>query len=214
MALYTITLRELCETFGRDYVESIFKRYNIEDFLTQDEIDVINQRGTWNKDKLARKIVDHYYMHEIGQETPALFEHYVKVAMQEIMEEKLPIIYSISIAYDPLVNVDFTEEYRGNSKSDATSNGNGISLNSDTPQGKITKTDILSGKYVSQTSGSESTTSGTSQDQNQYTKSVKGNSGVSATAQKMIQQYRDNIIMVDRDIINDLGSLFHGMMMV
>jgi hypothetical protein len=33
---------------------------------------------------------------------------------------------------------------------------------------------------------------------------------VSATAQKMIQQYRENIIMIDRDIIKDLASLFMG----
>ena len=41
-----------------------------------------------------------------------------------------------------------------------------------------------------------------------YVKRVKGNSGVSATAQKMVQQYRDNIIMINRDIIKDMNILF------
>lgn len=214
MARFTLSLREMCETFGREYVESIFKRYELSDYLTASEINTIEKRGTWNKDKLARKIVDHFYMHEIGQETPALFEHYAKVAMQEIMEEKLPIIYSLSIEYDPLVNVDFTESYKGSSKSEAKSKSDGISLNSDTPQGRVKKSDILAGNYASQTSGSEANSEGTSDDSNEYTKTTKGNSGVSATAQALLRQYRENIIMVDRDIIEDLAQLFHGMMML
>lgn len=214
MARFTLSLREMCETFGREYVESIFKRYDLSDYLTADEIETINKRGTWTKDKLARKIVDHFYMHEIGQETPALFEHYAKVAMQEIMEEKLPVIYSISIKYDPLVNVDFTESYKGSSKSEAKSKSDGISLNSDTPQGRVKKSDILAGNYASQTSGSEANSEGTSDDSNEYIKTTKGNSGVSATAQALLRQYRENIVMVDRDIIEDLAQLFHGMMML
>lgn len=214
MARFTLSLREMCETFGREYVESIFKRYELSDYLTASEINTIEKRGTWNKDKLARKIVDHFYMHEIGQETPALFEHYAKVAMQEIMEEKLPIIYSLSIEYDPLVNVDFTESYKGSSKSEAKSKSDGISLNSDTPQGRVKKSDILAGNYASQTSGSEANSEGTSDDSNEYIKTTKGNSGVSATAQALLRQYRENIIMVDRDIIEDLAQLFHGMMMI
>lgn len=214
MARFTLSLREMCETFGREYVESIFKRYELSDYLTASEIATIEKRGTWNKDKLSRKIVDHFYMHEIGQETPALFEHYAKVAMQEIMEEKLPIIYSLSIEYDPLVNVDFTESYKGSSKSEAKSKSDGISLNSDTPQGRVKKSDILAGNYASQTSGSEANSEGTSDDSNEYTKTTKGNSGVSATAQALLRQYRENIIMVDRDIIEDLAQLFHGMMML
>ena len=214
MARFTLSLREMCETFGREYVESIFKRYELSDYLTASEINTIEKRGTWNKDKLARKIVDHFYMHEIGQETPALFEHYAKVAMQEIMEEKLPIIYSLSIEYDPLVNVDFTESYKGSSKSEAKSKSDGISLNSDTPQGRVKKSDILAGNYASQTSGSEANSEGTSDDSNEYIKTTKGNSGVSATAQALLRQYRENIIMVDRDIIEDLAQLFQGMMMI
>ena len=44
-----------------------------------------------------------------------------------------------------------------------------------------------------------------------YTKRVKGNSGVSATAQKMIAQYRDNIRAIDREIIEKLDILFMGL---
>ena len=210
MARYSIELRALIETFGRDEVKSWFMDYNINDYLTQDEIDVINQRGTWSKERLAELILDHYYIHEIGFETPALFKHYANVAMREIMEEKLPLIYSAAIKYDPLVNVDFTENYDAVNNATSTSRGNGLTINSDTPQGKISKNKILSGDYASNTSANENENQGKNDETQHYTKTTKGNSGVSATAQKMIQQYRENIIMINRDIVTDLAKLFMG----
>lgn len=212
MAIFTFSMRELCEAFGRDEIKKWFMDYELTDYLTQEEIDVITARGTWSKEKLAEKIIDHYYMHESGQETPALFKHYAKVAMQEIMESKLPLIYSASIEYDPLVNVDVTETYEGNNNTKTQNSGDGSTRNSDTPQGNVSKADILSGDYVSSTSGNEYNGQGQSDEKQQYTKTTKGNSGVSATAQKMIEQYRQNIIMIDRDIINDLASIFHGVL--
>lgn len=212
MAIFTFSVRELCEAFGRDEIKSWFMDYELSDYLTQDEIDTINARGTWSKEKLAEKILDHYYMHESGQETPALFKHYAKVAMQEIMESKLPLIYSASIEYDPLVNVDVTETYQGKNNTQTQNSGDGSTRNSDTPQGNVSKASILSGDYVSSTSGNEYSGRGQSDENQQYTKTTKGNSGVSATAQKMIEQYRQNIIMIDRDIIKDLASIFHGVL--
>ena len=128
------------------------------------------------------------------------------------MEEKLPLIYSASIKYDPLVNVDFTETYSGKSSGASNSKSDGINIHSDTPQSRVTKADILGGEYASSTDGNELNDSNTSNGTEDYTKTMRGNSGVSATAQKMVQQYRENIIMIDRDIIKDLGKLFIGIL--
>jgi hypothetical protein len=228
-SVYTLQLRQLITggLYTRDEVEGWFKDYELTDYLTDEEIAVITERGTWSKDKLARKIVDHYYMREIGLETPALFEHYAKVLMRELMEEKLPLIYSAAIKYDPLVNVDYSEQFNaersteGASSSSGTSNGNtsGLTVQSDTPQGQINKNEILAGKYASSTGASEAedrsetsgNTSSTETGNESYTKRIKGNSGVSATAQKMVEQYRENIIAIDRDIIEECNSLFMGL---
>ena len=70
---------------------------------------------------------------------------------------------------------------------------------------------ILNGDYASNTSGNQVEDSTNTSGNQSYSKSVKGNSGVSATAQKMIQQYRQNIIMINRDIIKDLSTLFIGL---
>ena len=54
-------------------------------------------------------------------------------------------------------------------------------------------------------------TNTTSQSIEQSSKTTKGNSGVSATAQKMIEQYRDNIRAINREIIEKLNDLFMGL---
>ena len=215
MSKYTIELRKVCDLYGRSEVESWFKDYNLSYYLRPDEIESIENAGIWTKDRLATKIVDHYYMRELGLETPALFKHYAKVYMQEIMERKLPLIYSTSIKYDPLVNVDYTETYDRDieTSGNSSNNASGLSVSSDTPQGQIQKSAILAGAYASATGASE--TESSSQDNNQtnenYVKKVKGNSGVSATAQKMILQYRENIIAIDEQIIEELDKLIMGL---
>lgn len=211
MARYTAELRELIWTFGEDEVISWFTDYDLHDYLTDEEIAVINERGTWSKEKLAKRIIEHYFTREISQETAGEFKLHAKVAMQEIMEEKLPLIYSASIKYDPLVNVDYTETYQGENEGNSTSNSSGLVVNSDTPQGQVNKNDILEGTYASNTSGNQVDDSTNTSGNQSYTKQVKGNSGVSATAQKMIQQYRQNIVMINRDIIKDLSTLFIGL---
>ena len=231
MATYTIRLRNVCDIYGREEVENWFKSYDITEYLTQKQIDSIEQAGLWNKDKLAKKIVDHYFMNEIGFETPALFSHYAKVTMQEIMEDYLPVIYSNSIEFDPLVNVDFTEtfereiegtaENNGKSNSNSTSNGSGLNINNNTPQTNISKQKLENGIYASSVGQSdteskiqdETTTenSGSSNSKEISKRHQKGNSGVTATAQALIKQYRETIRAVDREIIENLGSLFMGL---
>ena len=218
MAKYTMELRELFTPikynpplYTREQVEGFFKDYQLTEFLTQDQIDVIEETGIWSKDRLARKIVDHYYMRELGQETIGLWKHYVKVTMQELMEEYLPLIYSSAIEYDPLVNVDYTETFERTASNSGSANSSGLGVASDTPQGRITKANILAGNYASSTSASENETESESGSEEEYTKRVKGNSGVSATAQKMIEQYRNNIRAIDREIIEKLEPLFMGL---
>lgn len=113
MSNFTTTLRNICESEEgkKQEVLNLFQSYELSDFLTQKQIDIINTAGLWNKEKLAKLIVDEYYFREIGFETYGLFCHFAKLEMQKLMEYYLPFIYSMSIEYDPLVNVDFTETF-------------------------------------------------------------------------------------------------------
>ena len=229
MSNITITLYDIINNFyTREEVESWFTDYELSDYLTEEQIALINKHGVWNKQKLARKIVDHYLMNEIGVETIALFKLRAKVKMQEIMEEKLPAIYTQYLEYDPLSNVDYIETYTrqingdtsntGTSNSDSNSNTSGLNVSSNTPQGQISKETVLRGDYASSTSASESesnisdttTTSntGVSHTTETYTHEMKGDNGVIITNQRLVKEFRENIIGIDREIINELSSLF------
>ena len=219
MSKYTMEIRELVSTFTREGVKDWFKDYELSEYLTPEEIAVIEEKGVWNKDQLAERIIDHYYTREIGTDAIGQFILFVKDKMHEIMETYAPIIYSSSIKYDPLVNVNFSETYSGTSNASSTSatnsNGTGLVISSDTPQGQINKNDILSGKYASSTTANENDSnvngSTDSNGREEYVKTTKGNSGVSATSQAMIKQYRDVIRAVNTEIIYELEPLFMGL---
>ena len=111
MAKYTMELRTVIMYEGRETVENWFKDYCINNYLRDYEVETILNANIWNKDRLASKIVDHYFMREIGYETIGMFKHYAKVYMQEIMERYLPLIYSNCIEYNPLVNVEIYKSF-------------------------------------------------------------------------------------------------------
>lgn len=225
MSRYTTELRYIYTTKPNEVIET-FSSYELTDYLTHAQINALESAGKWSKNKLAHKIIDNYYFREIGFETWGMFKHYTLIEMQKIMEHYLPLLYSRDIEYDPLVNVDYTETYsssssgnntsKGSSSSDALSNSTGNTKFSDTPS--VGLVNVKEGRYLTNANFSETgtNTSGSSSSQNTsnssdtqtYTKNIKGNSGVSATAQKMIEQFRDNIIAIDAKIIESLNPLF------
>ena len=231
MATYTIELRKLIDIYGRDEIENWFKNYDLEHYLTPEQIEQIEKFGVWSKDRLAGKIVDHYFMREIGFETPELFKHYAKVTMQEIMERYLPKIYSNFLEYDPLSNVDFTETYtreisgesssEGSSTSSSTQNAEGFNIINNTPQKKITKQDLETGAYASQINQSDTETgienetstenAGSSTTTETFTRHEEGDNGVIITNQRLVKEYREIIVAIDEEIINELASLFMGL---
>ena len=219
MAKYTMEIRELISTFGKDEVKDWFKKYELEDYLTKDEIEVIEARGTWDKDKLADRIITHFFTREIGSDAIGQWMLFVEDKMKEIMETYAPLIYSASIKYDPLVNVNYSETYSGTNNSNASSQskatGSGLTVNSDTPQGQISKSAILNGDYASSTGANENENNiedtNASQSAQDYIKTIKGNSGVSATSQAMIKQYRDVIRAINTEIVYELEPLFMGL---
>lgn len=221
---FNFTIRKLCLMYTRSEVENWFKQYNLEDFLLKSQIQVIQNADLWSKDKLATRIVDFYYMREIGLETVALFKHYAKIRMNEIMEQKLPLIYSSSIEYDPLKNMDYTEELtreaqnKGNASSNSNSNitNNDFTFNSDLTQGELLLDEVKLGKYGSTATNSEAnansndnTNTNSENFGNEHTVNhVTGNRGVLDTPAKMIRFYRDNIITINKDIIHELSDIF------
>ena len=227
MATYTMELRKVIDYYGREEVESWFSSYELSDFLTPEQIAQINKYNVWTKEKLAKQIVDHYYMREIGFETPALFAHYAKVTMNELMGSYLLKIYTQFLEYDPLSSVDYTEEYtreiegnsEGSSNSNSKNSAEGFNINQDTPQQKITKQNLNSGIYASSTNQSETSsqiqdstnTEASSKTIEKYTHSMKGDNGVIVTNQYLVREFRELATNFNLEIINDLNKLFMGL---
>ena len=219
MSKYTMELREIVSTFGEDEVKGWFSKYELSDFLTPEQIQVIEEKGVWSKEQLNDRIIKHFYTREICTDAIGQWMLFIEDKMNEIMETYAPLIYTASIKFDPLVNVDFTETYTGETTGDnnSTSNstGTGLTVNSDTPQGHISKSGILSGDYASSTGANETenniTDSSQSKGTESYSKTTRGNSGVSATAQKMIEQTRDIIRALNTEIVYELEPLFMGL---
>lgn len=227
MATYTMELRKVIDIYGREEVEKWFSSYELSDFLTPEQIAQIQKYNVWTKEKLAKQIVDHYYMREIGFETPALFAHYAKVTMNELMGSYLLKIYTQFLEYDPLSSVDYTEEYtreiegnsEGSSNSNSKNSAEGFNINNDTPQKRITKQDINSGIYASSTNQSETSseiqdktnTEASSKTIEKYTHSMKGDNGVIVTNQYLVREFRELATNFNLEIINDLNKLFMGL---
>ena len=141
------------------------------------------------RDTLNRKIIEHYYMREIGQETPSLFKFFIQRKMREIMPYYNQLYKSETIDFNPLFNIDITESYEhtvsneqsGKSNADSENNSTTDSntdiesrdistpatvnketiVNCDTPQEGITQYDIDNNTYVTNYSRSSSAQSGT-----------------------------------------------------
>lgn len=236
MARYTMELRKVIDYFSREEVEKWFCSYNLHDYLTNEQIEVITFENIWSKEKLAKKIVDHYFMREIGFETPALFAHYAKTTMQEIMEEYLLKIYTKFLHYDPLGTVDYVENFTrnieqeqsntGSSNSNSSNNASNssevensttissLNLENDTPQTNITKQDLENGAFASKISqldnNEESSQNASSSSQSTIVDTTStSNSGNNSTEEIYERKMKGNnaAIITNQDLVQKFRDI-------
>ena len=248
MSNYTITLKRISEVYSKSEVLQWFQDYSLDEYLTPTQYQTIADSGLWSKQKLASLIFDHYYLREIAFETPQMFKHYAKVKMQEIMFQYLPLIYTTCLEYNPLQNETFSitelvaktkadsknstiegsSSSTGQNASTSSSSSNGLVVNSDTPQGNVSKANILAGNYASSTQGNENQTAVTDNTSSNATGTSKtmeatqnaGNENetrtktgfdLKMTKADLIANYRKNIYNVNQKIIEELNSLFFAL---
>lgn len=207
MAQFTFTLQELESVVGHEELKNWFKAYNLRDFLTAEQVAVIRQHDTWTEDKLAEDIIKHYYLRESGLETPALFKLKLEATLTDIMEEKAPLLYTMCMNFDPLHQFETHDTTTSHVLGTTDTNGNGLVINSTTPQGQIDKNEILAGTYASSTTGNE--------DENhvengQDSDTTHDSYGHNSSAMSLIREFRSNIVTFNKDVISDLADLFIG----
>lgn len=177
-----------------------------------------------SRQELNDKILNFYRFREIGQETFGRWLFELKTALNEIMPKYNQLFYSADQDFNPIYNVDYRKTIMGsqNANSNTTSTGTDSStneeytknINSKTPQDSLgignTGIDQVEyaddanwGKASGSTSGTNTTTGNSSS--NGSTSSIettKGNFGV-VSAQDLIIKYRETIINIEQQIIND-----------
>lgn len=85
MSDYTVTLKRVCDVYGKNEVLNWFKDYSLEDYLSLEEIQTISNLRVFSKNTLAEMILNHYLFSEIAYETPEMFSHFAKSKLKEIM---------------------------------------------------------------------------------------------------------------------------------
>lgn len=199
LAQVTVELRHLLETdfelfdFDYEFVDPEFKK------------------------ELEQAVIDHFYFHEIGQETPERFKQRFKsrwlrmigrineLYKTTLLEYDILSNHSISETMDQLQTSDSTQDTTGNSTTHSDSNTKG----SDYPQQPIAGGDFLSNETQSQVDSEVNDTTsivGSTKNENNYTRKTEGMTG--STYPDLIRKHRENIINIKAMVIEELKPCF------
>jgi hypothetical protein len=176
-----------------------------------------------DRDGLNRKILDHYWSREIGSETIALFKLRLMRRLNEIMPLYVQLYDSARLKFDPLSTFDLStlrsdetnESVRRGSTSNATgtSSGKSRTVTSSPPQNQLSANGQYATNIVDATSGGTSENDASSLDTTAGDSTVKGSSsttGRQGSANRLLAEYRSNILNIDLMVLSDLDELFMG----
>lgn len=141
---------------------------------------------------LNTKIVNHYWLREIGAETPALFAFYLNQKMNEIMPK-------YNLLYQALEkDIDFFDTYLDNTETNSSGNGTAKTMSNDTPMGKLS--DPYSEEYAT------TTTQDHTESESQGKSTRHGYSGKPYA--EMLYELSNKLVNIDMMIINELDDCF------
>lgn len=165
------------------------------------------------RETLNQKLINHYWMDEIGSETIQLFVFRLNRNMSEIMPYYNELYKSAQLKFNPLEGYNITEvlseteKNNSNASAKGTSSGNGKNLFNDTPQNAIGQGDILSQKYATNITLDETKTNTTS---NTNSNSQRGREEIRTmkgsqyhNPSELLQSYRETILNIDMMVIED-----------
>ena len=184
------------------------------------------------RQELNEKILNYYRFREIGQETFGRWLFELETSLKEIMPKYNQLFYSADQDYNPIYNVDYIKTIDRNRKDNTvgtqnsktsttgsdTSEEYSKAINSKTPQNQlnIPNTGIDTVNYADEASWGKTNGSNTNnetvdtngsnsvvgKEDEKTTEATKGNFGV-VSAQDLVIKYRETIINIEQQIIND-----------
>lgn len=184
MAKVTIELRNLLAVQNFDLFDFT---YPIEDI-------------TW-KEQLEADIIDYFYFHEIGQETVDRFKHVFASRFRLIMPYYNEMFKTKMMVLDPLLSHKLEETMEDASSINSTVTGNSDNIFTEYPEHTTMVNNIPSNKSEGNSTQSQGTNSA-----RDYKKVIQGLQG--GDPNKLLGEFRKNIININQMIINDLKHCF------
>lgn len=204
MSKYTMEVRYICEQLANATIET--QVGDVPGIIEKAAPQIFDfDFPIWNEDyrkTLEEKILLHFYMREIGQETVGEWKLRLMQTLQEIMPEMNEFYKSVELKYDPLTDIDYTTDTKGGTEVKSTRNTNvteGMQRNetentedsgkntekfdgdskqtfSDTPQGKLEN--VWEGTYITTANRSvgDNTTTNTNEAKRDTTRDASVNS--------------------------------------
>ena len=200
MAEFTIQLRHVLEHTGG--------------YMGLDQYPIFDEA---HREILNQKIIDRYWLQEIGQETIEIFCHFMARRMNEIMPYFNQLYETQKLEFDPITNTRMTTE----SQSEGTSSGLGTAentntqdsksraVNSDTPQVQLSGYGDYAtslGDAISHASADGMATNTTSDTVNNAGSSTV--EGYQGSPSDLLTAFRSTIINIDLMVIEALADLF------
>lgn len=230
MSTYTTQVRYICESISKienNYNESIEKSWDkIFDF----SFPIFDEKY---RKVLCTKILKHFYMKEIGQETVGLWKMRLDAKLNEIMPYYNQLYKSQLIEINPFYDVDYVRTKKGekndirrtnsNNKDSNSSSGSqsisSINKFSDTPNGSLIGVDddeYLTNARKNEQNSNYSQNASNIGEQNineninttdDYLEIIRGKNG-SASNSSLLSEYRKTFLNIDMQIIEELYDLF------
>jgi len=170
---------------------------------------------------LIGKIVDHFWLREIGFETVDIFRLKMRTKLNESMAFYNQLYKSTLVEYEALSTInlktestsktDGTESSTGNNTGESTSESGSRAVASTTPQTQLSGYEDYASSATDTTSKSknnsvnDTTAEATSSTESEGDTLVSGYQGTPAD---LIMRFRDSLINVDLMVIRDLEELF------
>lgn len=202
MSNYTTTIRMICKNLTQEtdpYKSIDAARPIIFDFKYPIPDD------SEFKARFEKKFLMFYFMSEICCETYALWKFWLTEKLNRIMPYYVEKYNSIVSKDKIFADSDYT--VTDNRKDSGNSSGSSAATNkfSDTPQGGLAG--LAADRYLTRAEMNSGSTSAQSSTTSDLTRRVAGKQGVNSYA-KMALEYRDAILNIDAEIIDDCADLF------
>ena len=230
MSKYTVELRWLVEqaeinAHGKytpfTYTEATWQMLGLDSYPIFDES---HRKG------LNEKIVNHYYMREIGAETAGLFRLFMRRTMNEIMPYYNQLYETQAMIKNPLSDyehhrvenweIDNAENWSNTNNSESETTSENQNVYSDTPMDMLGNSGSPSVKnldYATNVTYDDGSTLGTTKsdgsgknDKNEGGHRASDEEGRHVSESELLDKYRKTLLNIDMMIIDELSICFMG----